>query len=402
MKQTRLLAQLNRVAVHQKARFLSLSSIQSITTSAHLRMKFNLWEKIKENEPEMQPPVNNRMIAEDFIKVMIVGGPNERNDYHVSMGSELFYQLKGSMDVKIMNPKTKLPEKVTIKEGEVFLLPCGVPHSPQRYANTMGLVLEREKSVNEIDCLRWYSTPTETDMNQKPKVIYEEYFHCSDLGTQLVPVIRRYREFAKTLANTSYYSNQDELVGKSKEGMIQLNNYFYSKNIENSNFQVLNIKEFIMKETTKLLENFSRSGMIPHQYASFFPVFQNEFEFRVYTNHHQRLLLSYLKNHPGTSSASSTTGESRNELPIVLPFLNSAKEYFLYQFSGNATLRKKRLVWGQASTKKQEITSETIELKEGEVVIIQDRENNLQGLTIDFQDCDDGACWFIANNASVD
>lgn len=76
---------------------------------------------------------------------------------------------------------------VPIKEGELFLLPGRIPHSPQRFSHTIGLVIERDREEDEIDCLRWY-VPDQP----QAEVLYEEYFHCFDLGQQLKPVIQRF------------------------------------------------------------------------------------------------------------------------------------------------------------------------------------------------------------------
>jgi 3-hydroxyanthranilate 3,4-dioxygenase len=35
---------------------------------------------------------------------------------------------------------------VPIKEGEIFLLPANMPHSPQRFENTVGLVIEQKRA----------------------------------------------------------------------------------------------------------------------------------------------------------------------------------------------------------------------------------------------------------------
>ncbi|RKP26815.1 3-hydroxyanthranilic acid dioxygenase [Syncephalis pseudoplumigaleata] len=74
---------------------------------------------------------------------------------------------------------------IPIKEGEMFLLPGNVPHNPVRFADTIGIVIERNRRPEEIDRLRWYCS-------QCRHVVYEESFHCTDLGTQLKPVIEKY------------------------------------------------------------------------------------------------------------------------------------------------------------------------------------------------------------------
>lgn len=74
---------------------------------------------------------------------------------------------------------------ISIKEGDVFLLPGNIPHSPQRFENTLGIVLERRRPENSLDTLRWYCEECKS-------VVYEESFYCVNLGTQLKPVIEAY------------------------------------------------------------------------------------------------------------------------------------------------------------------------------------------------------------------
>lgn len=96
---------------------------------------------------------------------------------------ELFFQLEGDMCVETY--ERGKPRPVPIREGHIFLLPGRIPHSPQRQAGTVGLVLERERLPGEIDGLRWYTA-------DGLQVLYEETFHCTDLGVQLKPVIERF------------------------------------------------------------------------------------------------------------------------------------------------------------------------------------------------------------------
>jgi 3-hydroxyanthranilate 3,4-dioxygenase len=89
--------------------------------------------------------------------------------------------IKGHMVLKIVEAGRH--KDVVIREGESFILPAKIPHSPQRAADTIGLVVERERVPTEQDGLRWYINDKSTD------VLYERWFHCVDLGTQLKPII---------------------------------------------------------------------------------------------------------------------------------------------------------------------------------------------------------------------
>ncbi|XP_072247564.1 3-hydroxyanthranilate 3,4-dioxygenase isoform X2 [Leuresthes tenuis] len=141
----------------------------------------NNW--IAENQNAFLPPVCNKLMHFSQLLIMFVGGPNTRKDYHIEEGEELFYQLKGDMCLKVIeNGKHK---DVHIKEGEMFLLPARIPHSPQRQANTVGLVVERRRLLTETDCLRYHIDNT-TD------ILFEKWFYCQDLGTQLVPIIKEF------------------------------------------------------------------------------------------------------------------------------------------------------------------------------------------------------------------
>ena len=145
---------------------------------------FNFKEWIENNRDALQPPVCNKLVYEDaeFI-VMVVGGPNTRKDYHDDAGEELFYQLEGDMLLKTMQDGERVD--IPIKEGEIFLLPPHVPHSPQRFENTVGLVIERKRTEEELDGFIWYCD----NCNEK---LYEEYIKLENIVTQLPQVFENY------------------------------------------------------------------------------------------------------------------------------------------------------------------------------------------------------------------
>ena len=145
-----------------------------------MRIPINLNKWIKDNQNLLKPPVCNKVVWEnsDFI-IMIVGGPNSRKDYHVDIKEEFFYQVKGDMLLKIMNNGEQ--KDIRIKEGEIFLLPANIPHSPQRFENTAGLVVEKTRNLDELDGFQWYC-------DNCTALLYEQYTQISNIVRQL-PII---------------------------------------------------------------------------------------------------------------------------------------------------------------------------------------------------------------------
>jgi 3-hydroxyanthranilate 3,4-dioxygenase len=124
-------------------------------TTGRLRA-FNFQDWIARNQHLLKPPVGNKKVFEDGdMTVMVVGGPNQRTDFHDDPVEEFFYQLKGDMVLKVVDGGRFYD--VPIREGDVFLLPPHVPHSPQRpQAGSVGLVVEPKRAAEEKDGFNWY------------------------------------------------------------------------------------------------------------------------------------------------------------------------------------------------------------------------------------------------------
>ena len=116
---------------------------------------FQAW--INENAQYLKPPVGNKMVfpQNNGLVVQVVGGPNQRVDFHDDPVEEFFYQLKGDMVLKLVDRGQH--EDVRIREGDVFLLPPHVRHSPQRpEEGSLCLVIERTRPEGALDGFEWY------------------------------------------------------------------------------------------------------------------------------------------------------------------------------------------------------------------------------------------------------
>jgi 3-hydroxyanthranilate 3,4-dioxygenase len=155
---------------------------------------FNIKQWIDEHRHLLKPPVGNQQVYkgnDDYI-VMVVGGPNGRKDYHWEDGEELFIQIEGDIQVGIIH-EDGTPETIDIREGDMFLLPPRIPHSPRRPANTVGIVIERYRKEGEMDKLMWFcekcahklheATFPMTDIVNQLPVIMNAFFADEDLRT---------------------------------------------------------------------------------------------------------------------------------------------------------------------------------------------------------------------------
>ncbi len=134
---------------------------------------FNLKLWIDQNRHLLKPPVGNKLLFQDSdLIVMAVGGPNSRKDFHHDPGEELFLQLEGDIVLRVA-----LDGRITdmpIHEGELFLLPPEIPHSPQR-----------PRRADELDGFSWYC---ENCGNR----LYLERIPVGNIETELPAVFARF------------------------------------------------------------------------------------------------------------------------------------------------------------------------------------------------------------------
>lgn len=122
----------------------------------HYSKPLNFQQWLDAHSARLQPPVGNQQIWKNADLVCtVVGGANERTDFHDDPYEEYFHQFKGNASLLIAD-RGKF-ERVHLREGDIFLLPAHVRHSPQRpEPGSLCTVVERNRPVGSIDAFEWY------------------------------------------------------------------------------------------------------------------------------------------------------------------------------------------------------------------------------------------------------
>ncbi len=155
-----------------------------LTTNSHEPASFPLMQWISENPDKLKPPLGAKTIfRQDDFMITVVGGPNTRTDYHVNPTEEFFFQMKGTVKVRIQHQGK--PHDVILPEGSIYLLPANVPHSPMRGPNTVGLIVERIRKNGLLDTHRWYCEKCNT-------VLFEKTVQIEVLERDMPPVFNAY------------------------------------------------------------------------------------------------------------------------------------------------------------------------------------------------------------------
>lgn len=172
----------------------------------------DLAKTIEENKDLLKPPVNNKVLWEDseFI-VMLIGGPNRRRDFHIDPSDEFFYQIKGNCYVECITEDGKR-EVVTVKPGEMFMLPAWVPHSPHRVADSYGIVIERKRKEGELEHLVWFCDKCNHEMHRVT-------VQMVNIETQIKEAIEQFNgsEELRTCDNCGYVMPEEVKEWKEEE-----------------------------------------------------------------------------------------------------------------------------------------------------------------------------------------
>tara|TARA_R110000787_G_scaffold262430_1_gene368056 strand:+ start:150 stop:689 length:540 start_codon:yes stop_codon:yes gene_type:complete len=121
------------------------------------RKSFNFDRWVEENRHRLVPPISNMHLFDEKTEmvVMVIGGGNERTDYHDNPVDEFYYQVRGNIVLKVSENGEHYD--VPIGAGDVFYIPPHVRHSPQRRDEaSIGLVVEGKRSSGQEDGFEWF------------------------------------------------------------------------------------------------------------------------------------------------------------------------------------------------------------------------------------------------------
>ncbi|WP_428265986.1 3-hydroxyanthranilate 3,4-dioxygenase [Haliangium sp.] len=109
--------------------------------------------------------------------------PDQRSDFHINTSPEFFYQLRGDMFCRLREHGRVVD--VTVKPGEMFVIPALVPHLNRRAPGSLGLVIHQQRQPGAKDAVAWYCDECG---HQLHRVDYD----FEDLLAQLPPLVRAF------------------------------------------------------------------------------------------------------------------------------------------------------------------------------------------------------------------
>lgn len=134
----------------------------------------------------LKPPVANASVFNDGHYIInVVGGPNSRSDFHDNPFEEIFYQIQGDAHLVIWDRGQF--ERIDLKQGDIFLLPAHVQHSPQRHEKGLCFLVELPRPEGLQDKLRWYCANC-------AGLVYETEAQLTNLVEDLPIMYRRFYE----------------------------------------------------------------------------------------------------------------------------------------------------------------------------------------------------------------
>ena len=123
---------------------------------AHRRLQFPALDRREPALPQAAGRQQADVRTKTDMTVMIVGGPNQRVDFHDDPVEEFFYQLKGDMLAQDRRERQDLRRADQAKATCSCCRPH-TRHSPQRpIPGSVGLVVEGTRRDTDIDGFEWY------------------------------------------------------------------------------------------------------------------------------------------------------------------------------------------------------------------------------------------------------